>query len=122
MKIKELTCINCPVGCALTAEVDEEGNLLSLKGNSCNRGKIYATQEVKDPRRILCSTVHLDGGRSPLVSVKTKEPVPKPMIRDVMREIQKIRAAAPVKIGDVLLHNVAGTGVDIVATKNRDRI
>jgi len=112
----ELICIGCPMGCPITVTMDN-GAVVDVQGNTCPRGKAYAEKEVTNPTRIVTSTVKVSGGEKNFTSVKTKEDIPKSKIFDVMKEINKIEAKAPISIGDVLLENVAGTGVAIVATK-----
>lgn len=117
MEKKNLTCINCPLGCALTVEMEDD-QVLSVSGNTCNRGESYARKEMTDPTRIVTSTVKVTGGKSDMVSVKTKEDIPKGKIFECIRELKNVTVEAPVGIGDVILANIADTGVDIVATKN----
>lgn len=117
MEIKKLTCINCPVGCSLKVELDGE-NVICVSGNTCRRGEIYARKEVTNPTRIVTSTVKVVNGTSGTVSVKTKEDIPKEKIFACVQALRGIEVQAPVNIGDVILENVAGTGVDIVATRN----
>lgn len=112
-----LICINCPLGCPLTVEVDN-GEVVSVTGNTCPRGITYAQKEITNPTRIVTSTVMVEGGKSAMVSVKTKEDIPKGKIFDVVKALKGVVVKAPVKIGDVIVPNVAGTGVDIVATKD----
>lgn len=117
MEIKKLTCINCPVGCSLKVELDGE-NVICVSGNTCRRGEIYARKEVTNPTRIVTSTVKVVNGTSGTVSVKTKEDIPKEKIFACVQALRGIEVQAPVHIGDVILENVTGTGVDIVATRN----
>ena len=116
MDKKELICIGCPMGCSITVTM-EKGNIVNIQGYTCPKGKAYAEKEVTNPTRIVTSTVTVSGGEREYTSVKTKEDIPKDQIFPIMREINQICAQAPVAIGDVLLKDVAGTGVDIVATK-----
>jgi len=117
MEKRELTCIGCPMGCFLTVMIDN-GNAVSVTGNTCQKGDIYARKEVVNPTRIVTSTVRVIGGERNRVSVKTNRDIPKDKIFDVMACIDKVCVYAPVSIGDVLIDNVAGTGSDIVATCN----
>ena len=119
MDKKELTCIGCPLGCALTVTI--EGTEITVTGNTCPRGADYAKKEVTDPRRIVTSSVSVTGGVIKKVSVKTKTDIPKDKIFDVMTEIKKITVPAPVAIGDVICDNIADTGVMLVATKNVEK-
>lgn len=116
MEKRELICIGCPMGCPLIVTMDD-GKVVEVMGNTCPRGKTYAEKEVTNPTRIVTSTVKVDGGDRPFVSVKTKEDIPKDKIFDCMKEISGIVAKAPIAIGDILLENAAGTGVPIIATK-----
>ena len=117
MEIRNLTCISCPMGCQITVEMD--GNeVVSVTGNTCKRGDIYARKEVTNPTRIVTSTVRVIGGKADMVSVKTKEDIPKGKIFDCVKSLKGVEVEAPVQIGDVIVPDAAGTGVDIVATKN----
>lgn len=111
-----LICIGCPLGCMMKVEV-EEGKIKSIFGNTCKRGEAYAIKEVTAPTRIVTSTVKVEGGNLPMVSVKTKTDIPKDKIFDVMKSLQDLSVKAPVQLGDVILSNAADTGVDIIATK-----
>ena len=115
METRELTCINCPLGCLLTVELDG-GEIKEISGYSCTRGKAYAEKEVTNPMRVVTSTMKVAGGKKDRVACKTARDIPKDKIDDVMYAINTAVAQAPVVIGEVLIHNVAGTGVDVVAT------
>ena len=115
MEKKELTCIGCPVGCSITVKMEGE-EIVSVEGNSCRIGDRYARSEVT-----LTSTALITGGVIPRVSVRTTRAVPKGKIADCMREIDRLRLQAPVSIGETVLKDIAGTGVDVIATKNVDR-
>ena len=119
METRELICIGCPLGCPLTVTV-ENNEVTSVTGNTCPRGDAYARKEVTNPTRIVTSTVRVSGGVSPMVSCKTAADIPKGKIFDVVKALKDVEIPAPVKIGDVVIADVAGTGVDIVATKNVD--
>lgn len=117
MSTQELICIGCPMGCNLTVTVSDDKEL-TVAGNTCPRGEDYARKEMTDPRRIVTTTVRVTGGHLPAVSVKTASDIPKAKIADCIRALRTVTLEAPVKTGQVVLENVAGTGVDIVATKN----
>ena len=117
MERKELICIGCPLGCNLTVEMDG-GQVVSVNGNTCKRGDDYARKELTDPRRIVTSTVPVAGGNLPVVSVKTASDVPKGKIRECLCALKGVTLTAPVQIGDVIVENVADTGVDVIATKS----
>lgn len=117
MEKRDLICIRCPLGCMLAVEM-ENGEVVNVTGNTCPRGKAYAEKEVTNPTRIVTSTVKVAGGDRVSVACKTKDDIPKDKIFDVARALKDVVAQAPVAIGDVLLENVAGTGVEIVATSH----
>jgi len=117
MKIsKEMTCIRCPMGCRLT--VTQEDDQFSVQGHTCRRGQEYGIQEMRCPMRVVTSSVIVNGGRRPVCSVKTAEAVRKADIPAVLEAVKALKITAPVAIGDVVCVNVAGTGVDLVATAN----
>ncbi len=111
-----ITCINCPVGCRLTVTLAEDGSFLSVSGNTCIRGEKYARQECTAPQRMITAVVPVAGSALPL-SVKTASPVPKELIPKIMSELSRLRLSAPVKMGDAVIHDVFGTGVDVIATR-----
>ena len=114
---RELICIVCPRGCALSCELSESGEVLSVSGNLCPRGKTYAVNECTNPERVVTSTMRCVGGE--VVSCKTSSTVPKGKMLDVMKAINTTLAPDRVKIGDILIENVQGLGVDIVATSDK---
>ena len=121
MEIRELICIGCPLGCPLRVELNDAGEVLSVSGNTCKRGEEYGRREVTAPTRTVTSTVRVLGGNAPVVPVRTAADIPKDKIFDCMEEIRKAEIAAPVKLGDVVIENVAGTGVSVVTTKAVER-
>lgn len=114
--IRDITCIACPAGCEIRVEDTENGYLIT--GYTCARGKEYALQEVTDPRRILTTTIAVEGGVLPVLPVKTDRAIPKDMIFKCMEEINRIKIKAPISIGDIILENIFNTGANIVATRN----
>ena len=117
MKTVNLICIGCPMGCPLTVEMDGE-EIKSIAGNTCPRGDAYARKELTNPTRIVTSTVKVAGGRLAMVSVKTASDIPKGKIFDCVKALKDVEVKAPVHIGDVIVENVANTGVNIIATKD----
>ncbi len=104
------------MGCFLTVELTDK-EITKVSGNTCPRGEQYARDEVTNPVRTVTSTVKVEGGVYERVSVKTKSPVPKGKIFEVMKDINKASATAPVHIGDVLIENCANTGIPVVAAR-----
>ena len=111
-----LTCIRCPRGCRVRMGLDAGGSVLAVMGNACPRGDSYARAEVSAPVRTVTTTVPVEGGSQRRVAVKTAREVPRDAVLDVVRALAGARAVAPVEIGDVISRDVAGTGVDVVAT------
>ena len=116
MDTRNITCINCPMGCRMTVEIEKE-EIRSVTGNTCKRGEIYARQECTDPVRMITAVVPVVNSEIP-VSVKTQSPVPKSKIFDCMNVLSGLQVTAPVAVHDVLVENICGTGVNIIATRN----
>ena len=112
---KNLICVSCPLGCPIEVEI-ENGEVVSVTGNTCKRGDAYARAEITNPVRSLTTSVKVENGLHPVVPVKSSGPVPKDKMFDCMKEINSVTVKAPVKIGDVVIENILGLGVDIVAT------
>lgn len=112
--IKTLTCIECPMGCEITVEL-ENGEVKNVSGNSCPRGKIYASAEVICPMRVVTSTVRATNGE--MIPVKTDKPVKKSKIFNVMQTINSIKCELPVKNGDVLVENISD-GANLIVSGN----
>ena len=117
MKRRELICIGCPMGCPIVVEL-EDGKVLSVTGNTCPRGESYARKEVTNPTRIVTTMVRVDGGKVPMINVKTEQDIPKDKIFECIAALRGVTMKAPIHIGDIILENVAGTGVNIVAAGN----
>jgi len=115
-KIITLTCIVCPVGCDLEILID--GDNVKVFGNKCPQGQDYAIKEIKSPERILTTTCKINSKFERRIPVKTSKPIPKDKIFDVMAKINEVVVNPPVKMGDPIIRNVLGLGVDIVATKS----
>lgn len=116
METRKMVCINCPLGCMLTVTKEDDGTV-TVTGNTCPRGETYGRIEMTDPKRIVTSTVRIKGQKNSVVSVKTAEPIPKGKIGECIDSLKEVEVCAPIAIGDVIVENVAGTGVSIVATK-----
>jgi len=120
MTEKELICVICPNGCELRAEI-EEGPQIEVKeitGELCEKGPVWAEQELVNPVRTIASNIMVDGGDYPLVSVRTDAAIPLKSILSVMKTIKSIKVRAPVRIGDVLIKDPAGTSCNIIATRH----
>lgn len=115
-------CTTCPSECALTIEtrIDENGveHVLSVQGNRCARGRKFAEQEIIRPMRILATTIVVRGGDEKLLPVRTARPIPRDLHLSAMRDIRHTSVTAPVHMGDVVMSDLLGTGVDLVASMN----
>lgn len=114
--MRKITCIQCPNGCQMIAEL-KNGYLVSLTGNQCSRGEEYARQELEDPRRTITSTVSAIGLSVNRVPVKTSKPVPKAKITDVIKFIRQLTLNKPVECGEIISKKILGLDIDLVATR-----
>jgi len=114
--INKLTCVECPVGCALSVTV-ENGKVIKVEGNKCPKGEQYAVDETENPVRVLTSTVLTEGMHLKMVSVRTDGPIPKGILFKAMEEVKKVRLDRPVKVGDIIIKDLLGSGVNLVATR-----
>ena len=115
MSERQLICIGCPLGCMLTATL-ENGTVTSVSGNTCRRGDEYARKECTAPERTVTGTVRVNDGAVPVVSVRTSSPIPKEKVLELAAFMGKLTVQAPVHPGDVLVANVLDTGSDLLAT------
>ncbi len=112
-EVKKFICIRCPRGCEVITTIDGY-TINEIKGNVCKMGITYVEDEVKDPRRIITTTVKVKNGKFPLAPIWTKEPIPKDFVFELMNELRKVELNAPVNIEQIVLKNFHNTGVDIV--------
>lgn len=113
-----MICINCPMGCVMNVTQNESG--IQVTGNTCQKGKIYAEKECTHPTRIVTTSLFVEDGEWPVVSVKTEKDIPKDKIFEILSILKQVRVTAPVTVGDVIVTDIADTGVNIVATKAVD--
>ena len=121
-----LTCIICPMGCSMEVEVETDAGghkkVLSVKDNGCKRGEQYAAKELQNPTRTLTTTIKVEGGLLPVVPVKTAGEVPKASLLQCMEVVRRASCKAPIKRGDILLYDLLGTGINIIACADVDKI
>lgn len=115
---KHITCTVCPLSCDVVLKLDEHGEILALTGNKCARGKVYATNEHTAPERTLTTIVKARGGIHPLLPVRTNRPIPKGRLQEGMLATAKLVVDAPITMGDVVVKDFLGLGVDLVATRD----
>lgn len=114
--VHELVCITCPVGCQIRATV-RQNKIINIEGNSCKRGELYAQDEIFRPMRVVTSTVRVRGGVLPVVPVRTAEPIPKNKVQAALWELAQITVSAPIDFHQVIIRDIAGTGVAVIASR-----
>lgn len=114
---REIICIVCPRGCRIHAAL-EEGAVKDLSGFGCKRGETYARAECIAPTRTLTTTMRVTGGMLPLLPVRSQTPVPKERLFDFIQAVNAAHVCAPVHIGEVVLENVLGTGINLIASRD----
>lgn len=119
VETRVMNCIMCPMGCELTVTI-ENGAVTSVTGNTCPRGPKYANDEVTAPKRMLTTTVAIDGGALPLLPVVSATVLPKERVLDCARYLRGVKLQAPVKTGDVVVENILGLGVNIIASRDME--
>lgn len=119
-EVRRFHCTTCPSECSLSVEVSIDGTgaarAISVQGNRCKRGRIFAEQEITRPMRILATTVVVDGGDERLLPVRTAQPIPRDLHMRAMEDIRHAHVTAPVRMGDIVMSDLLGTGVDLVAS------
>ncbi|MCL1998377.1 MAG: DUF1667 domain-containing protein [Turicibacter sp.] len=115
----KLICIVCPKGCHLQVDV---GDTIVVTGHACNRGVEYGKNELKNPVRVITSTVRIENAIYRRIPVKTASPIPKPLIRKAMLLLDKISLAAPVEVGQIVVEDICGTGIPFVASRSMERV
>ena len=120
MITKKITCICCPLGCSINVIIN--GDDYQVIGEQCKRGKDYAIQEVKDPRRLLTTTVKINFGTQKMLPVKSQNEVPKNLLNECVKILSKVVVEAPIRCGDVVYKNIHDTGIDIIATRDMERM
>jgi CxxC motif-containing protein len=116
-RAKDLTCIVCPNGCRISV-TQQPGGELVFDGSTCDKGEDYATDEFLAPKRMLITTMRITNGSLPVIPVRSRQPIPKERVFDAMDLVNQTAATAPVSMGDVLVPDVFGTGIDIIASRD----
>ena len=118
MREQEIICTVCPMGCCIHITGDDT-SIQSITGNTCTRGEAYARSEFVCPVRTLTTTVHVENSAEPLLAVRTAAPIPKVKLMECMDVIRKTSFRAPISAHQVLISNIADTGVDLIASTDR---
>lgn len=114
---RHFTCVTCPVGCEIDVEL-RDGNVVSMTGNKCAKAEEFALQELNEPMRVLTTTVRIKGARWAMLPVRSDRPIPKRLFVRAIKELADVELQAPVKISSVIVKDIAGSGADVVATRN----
>jgi len=117
---EKIICVTCPKGCTL--QVTREGTTILNVGEGCKRGADYVKQELTDPRRMVASSVRVNGGLHPLLPVYTSAPFPKPRIPELLALLRSVDVQAPVTVEQIILKDALGTGINIKASRNIEAI
>jgi len=117
---RRVTCIVCPLGCEATVTI-QDGRMIKVENLECPRGEDYVLKEIEAPTRDFFTTVRVRGAGVPVCPVRATQPVPKEKLLDCSKELAKIVVDAPIKIGDVIVENLLGLGVDIITTRNLEQ-
>ena len=116
MSEQKVICIGCPLGCHVTLTVDSDGNISDIAGNQCKEGKRHASTEYLHPERVLTATVLAEGLGNRLLPVRTDKPVPRSQLKEIMLAIAKVKVKPPVSVGQEIVHDILGTGANLIAT------
>lgn len=120
MRTHEFTCIVCPLSCHIEL-AEEHGEILEIRGHICKQGEKYATEEFRNPVRMLTTTISIEGGILPVLPVRSREPLPKHLMKQCVRELSAMKTSAPIKCGDIICENILNTGVTIIASRDMPR-
>lgn len=118
--IKVIRCIVCPTGCSIKV-IGKDIHNVSFEGYHCKRGLEYAEQEFREPKRILTTTMKVEGGALPLIPVRTDIPLLKEKLNDALLIIAQKQVKAPIEMGDVLIKNILDMGINIIASRNLEK-
>ena len=115
-KETELICIMCPLACRVLVSADDDGHILDVVHHQCKEGREYAIAEYRFPARVLTTVILTAAASRHLLPVRSNKPIPKTRLMEVMHSLSKIRIKPPVKMAQVIVSNIAGTGVDMIST------
>jgi len=113
---RHFVCVICPIGCEVDV-VHDGDRIISMEGNKCKKSEEFVKQELIEPRRVLTTTVRIQGARWPIIPVRTDKPVPKRLFPRIMSQLRHIKLQAPVGMLNVVVKDIAGTGANVIATR-----
>jgi CxxC motif-containing protein len=117
---RKITCIQCPLGCQI--KIDEKNNNLQFSGNVCLKGEEYAIKEIKNPTRILTTTILVRNGKQSLLPVRSEKGMHKDLIKKCIYILSKESVKAPIKHKDIIYKNILNTKINIIASRDIDEI
>ncbi len=118
---KHFTCVICPLGCEIDVEL-QNGKVVSMEGNKCQKGEEFVSQELEEAMRILTTTVSIKGAKWAMLPVRTDKPIPKRLLSKVIEQLATIELHAPVRMYHVIVKGIAGTDANVVATRNMKKV
>lgn len=118
---REIICVICPNSCRLSVWRDKEGEL-HVKGNQCPRGLTYGKSEYTNPVRMLITTMRIEGGALPVIPVRSTHPIPKQHLLRAIKVVNDVVCHAPIKMGETVIKNIMGTGIDVIASRSMDNL
>ncbi len=116
MNKTNVICLQCPFACNMEVTLKESREIQEISNHICKKGAEYAEEEIKNPVRVLTTTVEVQSETFQLLPVQTSKPVSKEKLFDCMSELAKVKVQSPIGYNEVILENILGTGVDVIAT------
>ena len=116
---KQFICVICPNSCRLTVWKDPTGEI-QVTGNQCARGLDYGVKEYSHPERMLITTMQIQGAKLPVIPVRSRTTLPKELLLTAVKIISEQVCYAPIKMGDVLVENIADSGIDVIASRSME--
>jgi CxxC motif-containing protein len=113
---KDMICISCPIGCRISAEWENDSDII-VTGNKCQRGVVYGREEILSPRRIVSATMEINSSLLGRIPVMTNGTLPKGLIDPLLNKIYKMHLETPMARDDIIIKNIANTGIDLIATR-----
>ena len=114
--VHKVICIQCPLACLVTLSVSKKGVINKVTNHQCKEGKKYAVQEFKSPTRVLTTTVRTQSDTRPMLPVRSREAVPKGVLKQCVQYLVNVTVKPPISMGDVVVSNILDTGIDVIST------
>ena len=117
---KEIICVICPNSCRLRVSQDPKTKEILVEGHLCPRGKKYGISEYSNPVRMLITTMRVENGKLSVIPVRSAEPIPKKLLIEAVKIVNDTHCLAPIKMGDILIDNILGTTISVIASRDID--